>query len=67
MLCRFGSPRDTMGTNADRYRSHFCRFTSEMARSRTDIMTSNPNEGPMPTDCADTYMCRNPTLLIGGD
>jgi hypothetical protein len=32
-------------------------FTSEMARSRTDIMTSDLNEGPMPTDCANAYMC----------
>jgi hypothetical protein len=37
-----------MGTDADRIWSNFCRFTSEMARSRTDIMTPDPNEGPMP-------------------
>jgi hypothetical protein len=62
-----------MGTDANRIQSNFCRFTSDMARSRTEIMTPDPNEGPMPTDCAD--MCPPPgcvvilipTLLIGGD
>jgi hypothetical protein len=46
-----------MATDSDRIQSIFCWFTSEMARSGTDIMTSDPNEGPMPTDCPNAYLC----------
>jgi hypothetical protein len=46
-----------MGADADRFEQIWRRFTLEMARSRTDIMTSDPNECPMPADNADAYMC----------
>jgi hypothetical protein len=48
-----GLAGDRIRTDPDRIESILCRFTSEMARSRTNIMKLGPNEGSMPTDCPD--------------
>jgi hypothetical protein len=53
-----------MGTDANRIQSLFGRFTSELVRSGTDIMPSDPNEGPMPTNCPDTYIYVSEHVVI---